>query len=92
MMPVVTDKPLTISEMARLGGKARAKKMTAEERKESARNAVNARWEKQRKELREGMQETKKLIRDGQRRMKSFQAKSAKDNKKIAELLKKAKA
>ena len=32
--------------MASLGGKARAAKMTKQERSESARRAVNARWEK----------------------------------------------
>lgn len=31
-----------------LGGKARAEKLTAEERSESARKAVAARWEKER--------------------------------------------
>jgi len=34
------------TELASLGGKARAKSMTKEERRESARNAVNARWAK----------------------------------------------
>ena len=33
----------------RLGGKARAAKLTAEERSESARKAVKARWAKHRK-------------------------------------------
>lgn len=37
------------TELASLGGKARAKSMTKEERRESARNAVNARWAKDRK-------------------------------------------
>jgi hypothetical protein len=37
---------MDVSDMARMGGKARAKKMTKEERAESARNAVNARWAK----------------------------------------------
>jgi hypothetical protein len=31
-------------ELGRLGGKARAAKMTKQERSESARQAVNARW------------------------------------------------
>lgn len=35
--------------MASRGGKARAKKMTAEERSESARKAVEARWAKAKK-------------------------------------------
>jgi len=39
-------KPMTVREMARLGGKATAKKLTAEQRKESARKAAQARWAK----------------------------------------------
>jgi len=40
-------KPLTVTEFARLGGKARAAKMTAEQRSESARKAVQSRkWRK----------------------------------------------
>jgi hypothetical protein len=38
--------PLSVSEMARLGGKARAKKMTQKQRSDSARKAVQARWKK----------------------------------------------
>ncbi len=38
---------MTISEMASMGGKATAKKLTPEERKESARKAAQARWSKQ---------------------------------------------
>ncbi len=34
------------AEFARLGGKARAKKLTPEERSEAARKAVQARWAK----------------------------------------------
>ena len=39
-------KPKTISEMARLGGLATAKKLTAEERRQYARRAAKARWAK----------------------------------------------
>jgi hypothetical protein len=35
--------------VARAGGQARAKNLTAKERKESARRASNARWAKQKK-------------------------------------------
>ena len=42
--------PMTITEFARMGGKALAKKMTKQERKDSARRAANARWAKQKKE------------------------------------------
>ena len=37
------------AELGRKGGKARAKKLTAKERSDIARNAVNARWRKRRK-------------------------------------------
>jgi hypothetical protein len=36
--------------LGRKGGQARAKKMTAKERQEAARKAVEARWAKQKKE------------------------------------------
>jgi hypothetical protein len=37
---------MTVNEMARLGGKARAAKLTAEQRSSIARKAVRARWRK----------------------------------------------
>jgi len=37
-------KPMTVSEMARMGGKATAKKLTPKERSDSARKAAKARW------------------------------------------------
>jgi hypothetical protein len=42
--------PLTITEFARMGGKALAKKMTKKERQESARKAAQARWSKVKKQ------------------------------------------
>jgi len=42
-------KELTISEFARLGGKARSAKMTKAERVASAQKAVTARWKKAKK-------------------------------------------
>lgn len=42
-------KPLTISEMAKMGGKARAKSLTAAQRKAIGRKAIAARWAKPRK-------------------------------------------
>jgi hypothetical protein len=39
-------KQLTVSEMASLGGKARAAKLSAEELSEQGRKAVQARWAK----------------------------------------------
>jgi hypothetical protein len=41
-----SKKPLTVTEMARMGGEATAKKLTPEQRKESARKAARARWAK----------------------------------------------
>ena len=38
------------ADFARKGGKARAKKLTAEQRKESARKAAQARWAKKKKQ------------------------------------------
>jgi hypothetical protein len=43
------EKKLTLSEFARIGGKARARKLTPEQRKASARKAAQARWAKERK-------------------------------------------
>lgn len=42
-------KPLTITEFARMGGKARAKKLTAEQRSAIAKKAVQAREAKRKK-------------------------------------------
>lgn len=39
-------KALTITEVARMGGRATAKKLTAQQRKESAKRAAVARWTK----------------------------------------------
>jgi hypothetical protein len=40
---------MDVREFARLGGKARAKKLTKAERRESAKAAAQARWAKQKK-------------------------------------------
>ena len=42
-------KQLTLTEFARLGGKARSEKLTAKRRKEIARKASIARWKKKSK-------------------------------------------
>lgn len=42
----MSDEPLTPAEMGAKGGKARAQRMTPEERSERARRAVEARWKK----------------------------------------------
>ena len=44
-------KQLTVSEMASLGGKARAAKLSAEELSEQGRKAVQARWAKAKKKV-----------------------------------------
>jgi hypothetical protein len=44
-----SKKPLTITDVARMGGQATAKKLTKEERKESASKAAKARWAKAQK-------------------------------------------
>jgi hypothetical protein len=44
---MAAKKPLTVQEFARLGGKARAKKLGKERLKESARKAAQARWAQQ---------------------------------------------
>jgi hypothetical protein len=43
------EKKLTVSEFARIGGKARARKLTPEQRRASARKAARARWEREKK-------------------------------------------
>jgi ubiquitin len=43
------SKPLTVKELASMGGKARAKSMTKAQRSEGARKAVKARWAKAKK-------------------------------------------
>ena len=50
---------MDVSEMASMGGRARADKMTPEERSESARVAVQARWAKE-KARRKATEKTKK--------------------------------
>jgi hypothetical protein len=42
-------KPMTVQELSSLGGKARAKKLSRERRKEIADNAIAARWSKRKK-------------------------------------------
>jgi general stress protein YciG len=45
-MTMKKKKQLTVSEMAKMGGKARAKSLTPERRKEIARKAIATRWAK----------------------------------------------
>jgi len=39
-------RPLNAAQMGKLGGKARAASMTPEQRKEAAKKAIRARWDK----------------------------------------------
>jgi hypothetical protein len=65
------------TQFARKGGKARAKKLTPEQRTESARKAVEARWEKQRKLAQEIKEGSAALLRKAQ----AAQARLAKTKK-----------
>jgi len=48
------EKKFSASEFARIGGKARARKLTPEQRRASARKAAQARWAKKRKDVDNG--------------------------------------
>ena len=50
-------------ELGRLGGKARARKLTPEQRQEAARKAVEARWAKQRELVNEITVGTRNLLK-----------------------------
>ena len=39
-------KPMTVQEFARMGGKARAAKMSPQQRRDAAKKAAQARWAK----------------------------------------------
>jgi len=69
------------SQFARKGGLARAKKLTPEERSESARRAVKVRWAKQRALVTEITDGTKALLRIAKKRQAALQTKRAKKAK-----------
>ena len=54
--------PAAVS-LGRKGGKARARNLTPEQRKEAARRAVEARWEKTRKLAKEINERSKRLLK-----------------------------
>jgi hypothetical protein len=66
-----------LSQLGKKGGKARAKRMTPEQRAESARKAVEARWAKQKAELRE-------LTAEITERSKALEAKATRRTRKAA--------
>jgi hypothetical protein len=43
-----SKRPLTVNELAAMGGKARAKALTKEQRQAAAKKAIAARWAKKR--------------------------------------------
>jgi hypothetical protein len=59
------------SQFARKGGQARAKKLTPEQRSESARKAVEARWAKQKKLVAAITEGTKKLLKKARAKKRS---------------------
>jgi hypothetical protein len=66
------------SQFARKGGHARAQKLTPEERSESARKAVQARWAKAEKLAKEITEGTKKLLKTAKRNARAAKARRAK--------------
>ncbi len=62
----------------RKGGKSRAQKMTPEERSESARKAVVARWAKQREELKQLNKDAKDLLAKSRKRQAQLSEKTKK--------------
>ncbi len=71
------------TQFARKGGHARAKKLTAQQRKESARKAAQARWAKKMdglvKEITEG---TKELLKTAQANVRAARARRARQQEK----------
>lgn len=63
-------------ELGRRGGKARARKLTAEQRSEAARKAVEARWAKLRALTNEITQRSKALERTSQKRLRASRRKA----------------
>ena len=59
----MTPKNSAAVELGRRGGKARARTLTAEERRDAARKAVEARWAKHRKLTMEICEGTSNLLR-----------------------------
>jgi hypothetical protein len=64
----VTRKNQAAVQLGRLGGKARVKNQTPEERRESAKRAADARWAKQKAELSEPVSDISKRTKELERR------------------------
>jgi hypothetical protein len=57
-----------LSNLGRKGGEARAKKMTKQERSDSARKAVEARWAKERAQSKALREDAQKLLAQARKR------------------------
>lgn len=57
-----------LSNLGRKGGEARAKKMTKQERSDSARRAVEARWAKERAQTKALREDAQKLLTQARKR------------------------
>ena len=69
------------SQFARKGGQARARKLTPEQRSESARKAVEARWAKQKQLVEEITKGTKALLKQSKANARAAKARRAKQEK-----------
>jgi hypothetical protein len=64
------------AKFGKQGGKARARKLTPEQRSEAARNAVQARWAKMDKLMKEITTGTKELLRVAEKKEKQLAGKN----------------
>jgi hypothetical protein len=71
--------------LGRKGGQARAKKLTPEERSDSARKAVEARWAKTEKLVKEITEGTKALLETSKAKARAAQARRGKKAEKPRE-------
>ena len=69
------------SQFARKGGQARARKLTPEQRSESARKAVEARWAKQKKLVEEITKGTRALLKQAKANAQAAKVRRAKQEK-----------
>lgn len=78
------DKPLTIQEFARLGGNARAQKLSKEERTRSAKKAADARWAR----LKKTMDKVESDLNELKKSTAAAKRRTAANRKKVGKLLK----
>lgn len=69
-----------LSRLGKKGGKARAKNMTAQQRKEAARKAVEARWARTKKKIDSLTEQTQTLERKVKANSEAREAKQKKTN------------